>query len=95
MTGTVTPIGTAGAARVSPDLWSAANSARARIDRRRRMAHLTEFLAGAVTGAAAMFAITAILLCAVAPGALATLIGVPTGTLHQMEPQQPQWEPPK
>lgn len=67
--------------RVSPTLWPAANAIRAEQERKLRRARALEFASGAVFGAAAMFALTVILLCALAPEALATLVGLP------LEPQ--------
>ena len=76
--------------RVSPTLWPAANAIRAEQERKLRRARALEFASGLVFGMAAMFALSTILLCAVAPEALATLIGLPP----QMELQQPQQEQP-
>lgn len=73
---------------VSPGLWPTANAIRAGQERKLRRARALEFASGLVFGAAAMFALSTILLCALAPEALATLIGLPP----QMELQQPQQE---
>jgi len=63
--------------RVSPTLWPAANAIRAVQERKLRRARALEFASGLITGMAAMFALSVILLCALAPEALATLIGLP------------------
>lgn len=63
--------------RVSPDLWPAANAIRAERERSLRRARALEFASGIVLGASAMAALLLILLCALAPEALATLAGLP------------------